>query len=100
MSRGRVSVPFQGFERLTENKAPGSAGKPLADLGGIAITQQVFDQVYNKIPELLVSIGKVKLKNIQRPVEVYRIILGHPVDSGARCNRSMKTEFGRLCQAL
>ena len=54
--------------------------EPLADLGWIAITQQVFDQVYNKIPELLVSIGKVKLKNIQRPVEVYRIILGHPCD--------------------
>ena len=54
--------------------------EPLADLGGIAITQQVFDQVYNKIPEILVSIGKVKLKNIQRPVAVYRIILGHPCD--------------------
>jgi adenylate cyclase len=53
--------------------------EPLADPGGIAITQQVFDQVYNKIPEILVSIGKAKLKNIQRPVEVYRIVLGHPM---------------------
>ena len=50
--------------------------EPLADLGGIAITQQVFDQVYNKIPETLARIGKIELKNIQRPVEVYRIILG------------------------
>ena len=57
--------------------------EPLADSGGIAITQQVFDQVYSKIPEILVSIGKVKLKNIQRPVEVYRIILGHPCDHDA-----------------
>ena len=55
--------------------------EPLADSGGIAITQQVFDQVYNKIPETLASIGKVKLKNIQRPVEVYRIVLGQPVRS-------------------
>jgi transcriptional regulator GlxA family with amidase domain len=55
--------------------------EPLADSGGIAITQQVFDQVYNKIPEILVSIGKVKLKNIQRPVGVYRIVLGQPVRS-------------------
>jgi class 3 adenylate cyclase len=52
--------------------------EPLAESGGIAITQQVFDQVYNKIPETLASIGKVKLKNIQRQVEVYRIILGNP----------------------
>jgi adenylate cyclase len=50
--------------------------EPLADSGGIAITQQVFDQVYNKIPEAFASIGKIELKNIQRPVEVYRIILG------------------------
>src|ERR1700730_11206506 len=50
--------------------------EPLADSGGIAITQQVFDQVYNKIPETLARIGKIELKNIQRSVEVYRIILG------------------------
>jgi adenylate cyclase len=50
--------------------------EPLADSGGIAITQQVFDQVYNKIPETFASIGKIELKNIQRPVEVHRIILG------------------------
>ena len=55
--------------------------EPLADPGGIAITQQVFDQVYNKIPETLARIGKVELKNIRRPVEVYRIILGQPVRS-------------------
>jgi adenylate cyclase len=50
--------------------------EPLAVSGGIAITQQVFDQVYNKIPETLARLGKVELKNIQRPVEVYSIILG------------------------
>jgi hypothetical protein len=40
----------------------------------------VFDQVYNKIPESLARIGKVELKNIQWPVEVYRIIPGHSCD--------------------
>jgi adenylate cyclase len=65
--------------------------EPLADSGGIVVTQQVFDQVYNKIPEILASIGKVKLKNIQRPVEVYRIILGKPVDQGR-----VKVALGRL----
>lgn len=50
--------------------------EPLADSGGIAVTQQVFDQVYNKIPQALARIGKVELKNIQRPMEVYRIMPG------------------------
>ncbi len=49
--------------------------EPLADAGGIALTQQVFDQVYNKIPQALARIGKIELKNIQRPVEVYRVML-------------------------
>ncbi|MGH8477834.1 MAG: adenylate/guanylate cyclase domain-containing protein [Methylococcales bacterium] len=50
--------------------------EPLADSGGIAITQQVYDQVYNKIPQEITRIGAIELKNIQRPMEVYRIVLG------------------------
>ena len=38
--------------------------EPLADSGGIAITQQVFDQVYNKIPETLARIGKIDLAGL------------------------------------
>jgi len=49
--------------------------EPLADSGGIAVTQQVFDQVHNKITQALVRIGEVELKNIKRPVEVYRIVI-------------------------
>ena len=65
--------------------------EPLADLGGIAITQQVFDQVYNKIPETLARIGKIELKNIQRPVEVYRIILGPKTREAAAGERETST---------
>lgn len=50
--------------------------EPLAAAGGIAVTQQVFDQVYNKIPHKLMRLGKVELKNIRRPLNVYRIVLG------------------------
>jgi TolB-like protein/class 3 adenylate cyclase/tetratricopeptide (TPR) repeat protein len=65
--------------------------EPLADSGGIAITQQVFDQVYNKIPETLARIGKVELKNIQRPVEVYRIILEPETREAAAGKRETST---------
>ncbi len=50
--------------------------EPLADSGGIAVTRQVVDQVYNKIPQHLDHIGMVALKNIKRPMEVYRIVIG------------------------
>ncbi len=52
--------------------------EPLAGPGGIAVTQQVFDQVYNKVPWPLSPIGKVTLKNIERPIDVYRIERGRP----------------------
>lgn len=48
----------------------------LADSGGIAVTQQVLDQVYNKIAQRVSRIDKVKLKNIEKQIEVYRIIIG------------------------
>ena len=34
------------------------------------------------------------------PLRPHRRLATGSVDSGARCNGSMKTEFGRLCQAL
>lgn len=62
--------------------------EPLADSGGIAITQQVFDQVFNKIPQVLARIGYIELKNIQRPIEVYRIVLGPEARNGPTSGRS------------
>ena len=65
--------------------------EPLADSGGIAVTQQVFDQVYNKIPQSLAPIGKVELKNIERPVEVYRIVIGPKSAAAVMGKRKMSS---------
>jgi adenylate cyclase len=48
--------------------------EPLADPGGIAISQQVFDQIQNKIELPLVKLPPVKLKNIRVPTTVYRVV--------------------------
>ncbi|OFX31600.1 MAG: hypothetical protein A2Z07_09610 [Armatimonadetes bacterium RBG_16_67_12] len=49
--------------------------EPFAEPGGICVSQQVYDQVHTKIDIPLVTIGKPSLKNIQTPVEVYRVVL-------------------------
>jgi TolB-like protein/class 3 adenylate cyclase/Flp pilus assembly protein TadD len=49
--------------------------EPLAEAGGICITGPMFDQVRNKIDEALVQLAKPELKNIQVPIDVYRVVL-------------------------
>lgn len=48
---------------------------PLADKGGICLTRQVYDQVQNKVIFQLVSIGSKSLKNVNNPVEVFKVSL-------------------------
>src|SRR6266516_513252 len=48
--------------------------EPLAGAGGICISQQVFDQVENRVAKALKRMGQVKLKNMMRPLEVYGVV--------------------------
>ena len=47
----------------------------LAEEGGVCITEQVFDHVKNKVDVSLVNKGKMSLKNVSEPVEVYRMVM-------------------------
>lgn len=49
--------------------------EPLAEPGGICLSQQVYDQVHTKIDVPLTSMGAPALKNIRTTIEVYRVIL-------------------------
>jgi adenylate cyclase len=48
--------------------------EPLADPGGICLTQQTYDQVQNKISASLVRMAPVLLKNIRVPMNVYKVV--------------------------
>jgi adenylate cyclase len=45
--------------------------EPLAGGGGICISRQVFDQVENRVATSLRSMGRMTLRNIKEPLEVY-----------------------------
>ncbi len=47
--------------------------EPLAEDGGVCLTRQVYDHVQNKFELPLVSLGFKSLKNVQTPIEVYRM---------------------------
>ena len=48
--------------------------QPLADPEGICLTQQVYDQVQNKLAAPLVPLPPTELKNIHFPVKIYKVV--------------------------
>lgn len=52
--------------------------EPLADAGGTCVSQQVYDQVWNKIDRTFTALAPLELKNVRQPVGVFR--LGPPPD--------------------
>src|SRR5262249_5038047 len=49
--------------------------EPLADAGGICLSSAVFEQIHNKVDLPLVRLQQPRLKNIQAPIDVYRVVL-------------------------
>jgi adenylate cyclase len=47
--------------------------EPLAEPGGVCISQQVYDNIRNKSDLGFVRMGDVELKNVELPMAVYRI---------------------------
>ena len=47
----------------------------LADSGGVCLTRQVHDQVENKLEVRFASLGPKSLKNVNVPIEVYKMVM-------------------------
>src|SRR5439155_13497787 len=54
--------------------------EPLADPGGICISEAVFQQIRNKLDLGLEDLGLRELKNIEHPIRLYRVLrAGAPI---------------------
>jgi adenylate cyclase len=51
----------------------------LAEPGGVCISRMVRDQIRDKLPYQLEDLGERQVKNIARPVRVYRVGVGAPI---------------------
>jgi adenylate cyclase len=49
--------------------------EPLAEPGGICISEQAYDQVRNKIELPFVKLENLSLKNVSVPIDAYRIVM-------------------------
>jgi len=55
--------------------------EPLADPGGVCLSVQVYDQIRNKLPYGLVTLGPKSLKGVRDPVEVFRVELPWTIEA-------------------
>ncbi|WCJ58502.1 adenylate/guanylate cyclase domain-containing protein [Fontisphaera persica] len=68
-------VLVSGGDILGDGVNVASRIEPLAEPGGICISQDVYHQVHNKMEIQAVSLGPQQLKNIQRQIEIYRVLV-------------------------
>ena len=68
-------IERKGGDILGDTVNIGSRVYAIAEPGGVCITRQVFDQVWNKLGNHLSEVGKKEVKNVDFPIEVFSIDL-------------------------
>lgn len=74
--------------------------EPLAEPGGICISEDVARQIQNKIGQTLVRIGPGELKNIQLPVVIYKLLPASGVTAALSATRLVFTKGRRRRRGL
>ena len=67
--------------------------EPHAEHGGVCVSRQVYDQVHNKLDVTLQSIGSPMLKNIEAPIELFRIVFSSENPRPARDEASAPSDM-------
>ncbi|MGY4260882.1 class 3 adenylate cyclase/pimeloyl-ACP methyl ester carboxylesterase [Bradyrhizobium sp. USDA 4516] len=67
----------------------------ICDPGGICVSAVVYDQVDRKIDVSFASRGLQKLKNIERPVDIYFAVLNEAVDASRSVPSAQQVQYCR-----
>jgi adenylate cyclase len=68
-------IMVQGREIAGDGVNVASRLESLADAGAICVSSAVREQVHGQLDAELVDIGEQQVKNIQRPIRVYRVVI-------------------------
>src|SRR5205807_6263672 len=74
--------------------------EPLAGPGGICISVDVERQIRNAIETSLVKLGPTELKNIQLPMELFRIVLPWEEEGSPSAERGALERGGKGTRSL
>lgn len=79
--------------------------EPLAPPGGICISQDIYNQVLNKVEMQVVALEPTQLKNIERQIGIYRVLLAAavpspPIPSDRRTSGRLKAWRWRVAAVL
>jgi adenylate cyclase len=69
-------VVAQGDDIVGDAVNVASRLEPLAEPGGICVSEQVLDQIRNKIPMTCERLLAPRLKNVETPINAYRVSAG------------------------
>jgi class 3 adenylate cyclase/Tol biopolymer transport system component len=70
--------------------------QPLAEPGGICISQEVYNLVKHKLDMQAVSLGPKELKNIKDKIEIYEILVGSIATSSHMTQLSRKSQIRKV----
>ncbi len=91
-------IEVRGTDIFGDSVNVASRIEPLAEPGGICVTEPVFGQIQNKIPNTLSKLPTPELKNVRFPVEVYKIDL--PWETPRTGDRRSAPEVARRLAVL
>jgi adenylate cyclase len=74
-------IIFDGSDIYGDGVNVAARLEALSDAGGVCVSKNVYDQIQNKLDIAFRDAGAQRLKNIERPVHIYHLLLNGPKET-------------------